>query len=310
MKKLSFFLVVLILTTCKVEKKVLLQLNFKEGKHYGLLMTTDQKISQEIQGQKMELDQTMKIGLDFNVVRVLDNGDAEIEVTYKRTGYRFYNPMIGTFEYDSDNPPAKIPPPALGFAALIGKGFTIVISPKGEVRELRGLDQMLAQVVNDLDLPPQAASAREQIVAALKKQFGDDATKEMLGQTFNIFPPDSIPIGGTWRKRIEMRSVYPMVIDARYTLQSIKENEAHISLSAEIGSNPKTSPLTFGGMTMEYQFSGKMEGELVLDLESGLTKSGRTNQVFSGEMKITGGPSGKPTAVPIKIEGTTRFEPL
>ncbi|HIE05595.1 MAG TPA: hypothetical protein EYP58_02220 [bacterium (Candidatus Stahlbacteria)] len=313
MKRIQLVVLLLVVgfLACPTGQKVLLKMNFKEGKHYGILMTTAQVISQEVQGQKMEINQTVKMGFDLDVIKVDPAGDARIKVTYKRTAFKMSSPMIGSFEYDSQDPPAEVPPVAVGYAALLDKNFSMIITPAGKVKKVEGLSAMFDEVIKEIEIPKEAEAMKKQIVDGLKKQFGDEAITEMLNRTFNILPQDSITVGGSWTRTTKLSTMYPMVVETKYTLRSVKETDADLLITATVKPNPDAQPMTLGVMTMEYEFSGTMDGELVLDLESGLTKSGSINQVFTGKMKISGAPgSEKPTEVPINIKGTTSFEPL
>lgn len=314
MKRAQLIVLLLVIgfISCPTGQKILLKMKFKEGKHYGILMTTEQSISQEVQGQKMDIDQSVKVGFDLDVIKVDPAGDAKVRVTYKRTAFKMSSPMIGTFEYDSKNPPDEVPPVAVGYAALVDKSFSMIITPAGNVRKVEGLSDLFDAVMKEIKIPPEAEAMKKQIVDGMKKQFGDEAITEMLNRTFDILPKDSIAIGASWEKTVKLSTTYPMIVSTKYTLKSIKDSVANLLVSSEIKPNPDAEPMSFGPMTMEYEFSGTMDGELLLDLESGITKSGKINQNFTGKMKITGAPGGgeKPTELPIEIKGTTLFEPM
>ena len=63
-----------------------------------------------------------------------------VEVTYSRTTFKSTG-LLGEVNYDSDENPAEIPPSAIGYAAMVGQTFKMVINSQGEVKMIEGIDE-------------------------------------------------------------------------------------------------------------------------------------------------------------------------
>ena len=301
----------LIILACPVGEKISLKIDLKPGDRHGIIMTTEQKISQEVQGKKMDIDQIIKIGYLFDVTGVDSAGNLKVAITYKRIGYRISSQLFGSFEYDSERESGEVPPQAVGYAALVGKKFTMVMTPSGKVKRVLGLEEMFDKIGNDLKLPPGTEEARGRIIQGIRHQFGGDAMKELLGRTFDIFPDDSVSVGQSWEKRMSLKMFFPVIITSRYTLKSATDSLIHLLVLTEVKPNPAAGPLNIGEAILRYELTGTMEGEIFLDRRSCMTRSGRLNQVLTGKMMVTPlGPGSKTTEVPIDVQSKITFEPL
>ena len=88
--------------TLAVEKTTL-KLNLEPGQKYKRVIGMEEKISQSMAGQKMDIDHTKKVGLEFEVKDVDAKGVASLKVTY-RTLQEKTSSTAGSMEYDSTDP--------------------------------------------------------------------------------------------------------------------------------------------------------------------------------------------------------------
>ena len=74
----------LINTANSAGDKIKLRLHLKKGESYGMQMVADQKISQTIQGQKQDMNQTIGMGYKMYVEDVDASGIISIDLPPKK----------------------------------------------------------------------------------------------------------------------------------------------------------------------------------------------------------------------------------
>lgn len=268
----------------------------------------DQKIVQTMMGAQQEMEQTVGMGCRFEVQAVDGEGVATVRVTYPAIRFRQKGPM-GIIAYDSEKPPASVHPMVKGFAALVGQSFTMVVTPRGHVREVGGVSAMLEHVIEALDLPE--GPMKEAMVARLKRQFGDQALKEVMGNMMVTYPAAPVGIGDTWPHRVTLTRGFPMTMDHTLTLKGREGGLATLAVRTKVEPDTGAPPLQLGPMKMTYSLSGTQEGTIQVDKAAGRTRRGTMKQRFTGSVGISGMPGieGGQTW-PISVESTVRFEPF
>ncbi len=302
-------LAVSIVISCgRVTDKIQLRLRLQEGESYNLRMITDQKIFQTIQGQRQDITQTMGMECTFNVEEVDTNGIASVKITYHSVFFKQDGPM-GKIEYNSSNPPAIVPPMAVGFAALVGKSFSMKISPHGHIKDVQGVGAMLTHMMEKLDLPE--GHMRTSIEKQLRDQWGDEAIKEMMENTFAIYPDKPVGIGDSWTKRVIISRGFPMILDNTWKLKARKGGVAIIEASSIVKPNPEAAPIEMGPLRLSYDISGEQKGTMELQEATGWTIRAKLTQEFSGQANMEGTPQ-MPEGMswPISMESIISFEPF
>jgi len=287
-------------------EKIDLRLRLEPGKTYKLRMDSDQKLIQTRGDSRQESPQTMGSGLSLLVKEVRDDGAAVVQVTYDSLRLKQQGPT-GNVDYDSSSPaPAESPHPmAKGFAVLVGQGFSVDLTPKGEVARVDGADQLAARMAENIEVPvPMLRPVMEQ---QIKQQFGDQAMKEMVEQMVGFRPDEPVAIGGSWSKRIAVTRGFAAILNSTWTLKSHKDGVAVVEVASTVEPNPDAAALDMGFAKLGYTLRGTQNGSLELDESTGWVVRSTVNQSLSGELTMKGGPGGD-AAMPISIEGVTRVE--
>ncbi len=294
--------------SCKKEtERVELRLRLKGGESYRLRMTTVQKVLQTIQGRRQEMNQTMAVGYRFDVTGVDNGGTASVQITYDSIAFRQEGPM-GVIEYDSDNPPPVVPPLARGFAGIVGMGFSMKVTPEGEVLEVDGAEEMLTEMLDQLELPQ--GPARASIKAILQKEFGDQALQELMNIALAIYPDRPVGIGDSWSRRMVISRGFPMVVENTWTLKSRKDGIAFIEISSEITPGPEGSSIGMGPMELNYEIRGTQTGTIELKEATGWIIRSEVTQSLSGEVRLKTAPEAGGVSWPISVESTITTETL
>jgi len=281
---------------------LVLRMNLEPGELYRVRFRTEQLVTQSMQGQSFDTNQ--QIGYEYNYsVRSADAaGNTWVDVQYTWVHIE-QETILGSMFYDSDNPPAEVPPGAQAFAALVGSGFSMLITPQGKVLEVEGLEAMYAQMLQAIDFPD--AAAEQTFRQTLEQQFGEEALKQQMNGASFEFPLEPIGIGESWTTTTELTVLMPMVIESKYTLRSVEGGLAELELNSTVNSSANAGPVDFGTVQIEYSVSGEQQGIVQVDLASGMTDS-RIQQTLSGEMVMAA--AGQTLNVPISIRSTVEVE--
>jgi hypothetical protein len=281
---------------------LVLRMDLEPGEVYRVRFRTEQLVTQSMQGQSFDTKQ--QIGYEYNYsVRSADAaGNTWVDVQYTWVHIE-QETVLGSMIYDSDNPPAEIPAGAQAFAALVGSGFSMLITQQGKVLEVEGLEAMYEQMLQAIDF--QDPAAEQQFRQTLELQFGEEALKQQMNGASFEFPLEPIEIGESWTTTTELTVVMPMVIESKYTLRSVEGSLAELEMSSRVSPSANAGPVDFGTFQIEYSVSGEQQGVVQVDLASGMTNS-QIQQTLSGEMVMAA--EGETLNVPISIRSTVEVE--
>lgn len=288
-------------------KMVLLRMRLKKGKTYKVYVETDQIIHQTMQGKEMETKQQIGFGFDFTTLDVARNGNMKVKVTYNTIRFRMRNPMGATVLYDSTKPDPPTNPMVKGFAGLKGQSFQVSFTPMGSVLEISGLDTLITNIIKSLKLPPgpKAKMAEDQ----LKKQFGNEAMKEMMENMMSIYPKNKVGVGSTWSKRVVVKSGFPLIMDSTYKLTAYKGENAVLDVMSKVYPNPKGKPLFMGPVSMRYALGGTQKGTSEVSTKTGMSAVALLHQQMAGSMHLKTN-EGKSMTMPMRIKSTVRYKPI
>ena len=281
---------------------VVIRLNLSQGDVYRLRMLTDQQISQSFEGQELDVGQRVGYEYTYSVTSVDSSGNAWIDVLYTWVVYETET-IIGKVSYDSSDPSAEVPPGAESFSALVGNGFSMLLSPKGEVLDIVNLDQLYGDMLDALEISDDAL--REQFESVFREQFGEEAMKEQFASLTSYIPEDPVAVGDTWTQETEVSVLMPMIIETEYSVRAVDGTTVTLDLVSKISANPEAEFMDFDLFQLGYYVEGEQEGEIRVDRASGLSSS-LTRQSMSGEMVMAA--EDEEFSIPISVESTTRIE--
>ncbi|MHC4199999.1 MAG: DUF6263 family protein, partial [Planctomycetota bacterium] len=271
------------LSTASCSKKLKLRLRLEKGKSYGVQTTVDQKIDQDMMGQKQSMTQVMSMGNTYKVTDVDGEGNASVDVTYTSVRYKQSGPM-GLIDYDSKKPSGAVHPVARGFAGLVGQGFSMELPPDGHARKITGVDKMLDSMAKGLGLPE--GPVRQQLKDGMKEQFGETAHQETMKKTFAVYPGDPVEVGDSWTTKVALTKGYPMVAENTYTLKARSGGVATVAVKSKVSPNKDAGPTKMGPMSMKLQLSGTEEGTMEIDEATGWIVGASIRQDIGGKIEI------------------------
>lgn len=282
------------------QNSVRLQYRFAVGETHSMMTVTEQDISQTIMGQQQNTKMTERAGVTLTVLEVDDDGSAQLRVTYESIAVNSTGPM-GSFEFDSRNPPDDVPPMLAPYAALAGATLTLRMSPNGIVSEVEGWDEIMDAMLSGMPEGPM----REQL------RGGMDQMLESISFKVTLLPIDPVSIGDSWTHSTSTAGM-PMSLETTYTLSSRQDGVALIDVESVIGVEGAT--MEMGPMEMHVDLSGEQTGTMEVDEATGWTIRSRLEGEFSGFVTIEGmgmpGGGEIPMEIPMTVKSAVTVEPL
>lgn len=246
-----------------------LKLNFKPGDKY--LYAT--QINQNINTMGTTMQQLIGMDMIYEVT-ASEGNHKKLSITYDHVQMKTTTPM-GGMEYDSRDKTKG--DGMLGFMdSLIGKSFSITIAPDGNIVKVENLGNLMTSL-------PGEPGVKEQ----LQKQFSDTAIRQMMQNSFDMYPGKPVKVGESWTKKSTMGvSSFSINMQNTYTLKAVNDGKAVVSVSS-IMTLPATE-MSQAGVPIKMEMNGKQEGTMDVDIASGQILSGKTHQTINGKINAAG----------------------
>jgi len=286
-------------------EKIELGLKLKAGSKYMLTTVTDQEITQTINDQEQTEWRQFSMAHALEVKNVDAAGKASVSFTCKRVALT-RNPQMGPMvEYDSDDPPEQVPLSAVGLAAMVGKSFSMKVTPEGRSTDAKGFEELLRAMIEAI---PEADPRITEIMSQEMKRTCDQ-TEQGIRLMFDMYPAGPVGIGDSWSKKYELTTPFPMVVDTTWTLIGRKNGAAHIEATSHITVDPDAGAMRIGAAEMTFKPTGPIRAKLTVDEETGLAIGSETEEYGFDCTVTTEGPPGGPERItfPMRIKTQSRF---
>lgn len=284
---------------------VRLELKLEKGKTYYERSVIDQKMTQTVMDQEQNIEHAIGLAQKLDVLDVDDKGNMRLRYTYTWTRFKQTGPM-GTVDYDSSQQPTA-PGGAEGFAALIGEGYLVRASPKGDVLDINGVEQFAEAVRKKLPPDTDTSSAGNPMAFLLS----EDAIRETTESSLAVYPDEPVEQGASWaEKRTTRQGGLAMITDQKWTLQKRNGGVATIASISSLQPDPKAPPVDAQGMKIKIDVSGTQESTMQVDEKTGLIKTNRSHQVLKGKIGIGSAPEGPfdVMTIPVTFDTTITTE--
>lgn len=273
-----------------------LMMNFKKGDSFNVEMNTNLKTTMNILNQNVETDEVEKVLYNYKITDIDKDNVYTIKATIKSIYMKSANEK-GTNEYDSSKDIGKNDINSNLMTSLIGRAFTIKLTPVGEVKEIKGFDELIKTWTSN---------TTEQ--DSLKKLFGNDALKEQVEQMFKLYPDKKVNVGDKWTTDMSISSGIPMSIKTTLQLKDKKNGIATIDENSKIGMNGDKSVMDFGGLKFKLNLSGDQNGTIKIKENPGLITNREITQKITGTMSVEGNEQLNGKSFPITIESTISYK--
>lgn len=289
--------------SCTEPEMVTLKLRLEEGRSYGLHMEMNQEITMTSLGNTT-MNQILGMDMSCDVKEVDDQGNMTILFTYDNVNFQQQSPQMN-ISYNSAMHRGKVPDVAKGYAALVGKRITALITPTGYVSDIKGFEAIYNAIIESIDFPP--GPQRDQLIEQFREQFGPDSLREMMEQSMGYLPSEEVAVGEHWNEQIEVTKGFPMRMENTYHLQSHDTKEVRIGVESKLSSLPGAS-IKMGPVQISYDLTGNQSGMFYVDEATGWVTTSELTQNMSGNMKMgSSNNPGEGMSMPFSMKSKIRY---
>jgi len=264
------------------------KLSFNPGNNDKFDMKSEVKIKivQSMMGQEMEINMNSNID---NLYEITNGSGENKEVKIKYNKLKTGMEMMGqTITMDSDSPDKDDPKNKI-YNMLKESEITALVKPNGDIVELKGVDELAKKFEN----------FSEAELQGVKNYIEKDAIKSSFEQSFKWYPEKEVKVGDAWTTVTTISSPYELKSNNNYTLIKVENNVGYLTVKSDVTTDG-SKKMQSNGMELEINLTGKNEGEMQVDMKSGMPVSSNIVQNLSGKMEIMG------QEVPISISNTIK----
>jgi hypothetical protein len=284
----SFVALVLLvgLGTPALGQETTLKWNFQKGKAFYQEMTTDTKQTMQVMG--MEITQNQKQTFIFSWTPQ-DQKDGNWVIKQKIEGVKMDIEIGGNkISFDSTKDTGAANPLSDFFKALVGSEFTLTLSPKMTVTDIKGRQEFVDKLIK----------ANQQMEPLLKQILSEQALKQMADPTFAILKtndkgPAPVKKGDTWERtsQLDMGPIGKYDTTYKYTYEG-KEGNSKLDKISVATTLTYTAPgeNSPGGLPFKIKSADLKSkdgtGTILFDNDKGRLASSEMNLKLNGKLSI------------------------
>lgn len=281
--------ILFVLAACKTGEKLALKLNYEKGKKYYYTSVNAQEVEQTVMGKTIKSKTTTTTGYLWEVKDIDKEGNFLVTITYDKV------------ETKKEGEGADTPSP-LKDDFMKGFTFDMVVTPKGKVKEIKGMEKMMEMAMNaampdSVANDPSSKAMLEPMKEMLKKQFSDESMSSLMEQMTDYFPEGEVAVGDKWEKVVNMVTLMPMKITSNYTVKDIKDGVAIIDVESKV--EPGQGEALMG---MKVTLNGTQKGTMQINVKTGIIVKSDMDQTMDGTVGMMG------MSFPMKISGKMTIE--
>jgi hypothetical protein len=211
---------------------------------------------------------------------------------------------MGVVNYDSAQqatPPAGVE----SLAALLNQSYVVKVSPKGEVLDVQGVEQMKEAVQKKVPAGAQGGPMDNVANQFLDRQGLKETTESLLA----VYPDKPVEPGASWTEKKTLTAGFGRIEESKYTLQKREGGIATIGVTSTFRANPEAAPMEAQGMKMRLDLAGTGEDTIRIVEATGLIQMEQGRGQLKGEIKVGESDQGPPMmTIPMTIDVNTKVE--
>ena len=177
----------------------LLRIDLNVGDSHRFAISNSQSVKMDMGEMTQDVENTSRIEFLQTVIEELSDGSFVLDTSYERVQSEM---RVGEMrlEFDTANPEPSQHPMARMQQVMIGKHFSVTMTPRGEVRSVAGTNEIfdsIAEMFSD-DRTIQGT------LDTVKQGFGDEAMMSMMQQVAVMFPEQAVSAGDTWQNEVTL----------------------------------------------------------------------------------------------------------
>ncbi|MEL7532716.1 MAG: DUF6263 family protein [Bacteroidota bacterium] len=272
-----------------LDQAIKLELKLKKGQKFKQWVLNDQLITQTVMGREQIIKQKQGVGYAYEVLKVSPE-KYDLKVTFYRMLLKQdiggMDQMSSDYDSERDESTSDLKPLEAVSAAQLNKTFEISLDYKSNILEVRGSDQLIAAMMQDIEkLSPELAN--DEMKSGLEQTLGAESLKSSMRQLLFPLPQGPIAVGDKWQEENTIKTLMVMNTYNEYEASELNNKTATIKLEGELETEEGSS-MNMGGMELAVGLGGATEGEYIIDVKSGLIKTATYKMEAIGEMSMQG----------------------
>ena len=285
MRKFFYLVISIMILTAGQAQKTKLSLNLEKGKEYKQITDSKSTITQEINGQEINMVMTIK-GSTSYLVTAVNKKSYEMDVEYDSLSITMEFPQ-STLEFSSEKSDEKDIFSTI-LAEMKNKPFQVIMTRSGKVKEVNNIELLFESVFSKFPQIPENQIA--QIKSQLMKSYGEEAFKGNIEMVTAIYPNKPVVKGGSWVIKTKLRSGMSADMTTTYKYSEDAPDYYLIEGASKIESTGKGAYVESEGMSMKYEVTGNMSSVIKTDKTSGWIVEATLNQYIQGDVYIKENP--------------------
>lgn len=281
---------------------ITLRLRLKPGSRYRMTTDSDMKMTivtaanKTRPAEKVEMINTSRQNLDYNVLFNNPDGTTQVRVTYGTATAKMHMTQNGK------TLPASSPPNNLS-----GQSIEMKIAPNGKVSDVRGFEKVFDRAFDTSKMTGMTPKMRREMRDNMKKMFGKSFVEGLERQTDLGFPESPLRIGDSWSQKTKLNlGFFDTVLNSRRTLQSRAANLLSIGETGTLSMDSAPNASGFGGVKLQMAMNGSYNGTTILDANTGFMRSSSTSMNFGG--RASGDAKAQQMALRFYMRSTARVD--
>ena len=178
---------------------------------------------------------------------------------------------------------ADIPPDIKSLRSLIGKKYSITITPLGKVTDVKGTDKMISSVIKDVDADEKTNNL---LRMALMQEFGGDNVAHFYEKLFNYIDGNPHKQGDKWEKVYDINIGVMLKVISDYQLTSTEGNQLTIKFKSKLKDVSGRKSREIEGYIISMDVKGEQSGTIIINKNNGLlSKSVVTQKIYASETR-------------------------
>lgn len=264
-------------------EKIDLKLHLQAGQVYTFRLHSSEMYTFNVQGEAKIVRSAGGVGLRLTVDEVSSDGVATVKVTFMSVLDSYEDPD-GKYEYNSEKTGAPVPLEERALAALVDRSYRIKVKPSGEISEvLDGAKLANAALATLADIQePYKSMAEEE----LKELVDTAALKSYPKKLILEYDDKPVALGQRWSYANTVTVGIPNKQHLYGKVTDRTNGNLNVKLYVDAKPYPDAEPMHLGSMRMKMQVTGKIEGNVLIEEASGMTKQSRLIGKFDGKAFI------------------------
>lgn len=299
LKLIGSVFVALMIVGATYAQKYELKFNLTPGANWKAKQLSIMDINQQVMGMSNDMKMTIEAITAYTVDKVVE-GNFYLTFTYDAMLMKIESPMMN-MSYDSKEPVNAQNPLSTTLGSMIGEKFEVVMDSKGKVMSVNGFDRIMGKMMKSTGGDQ---STKDQVVASIKQQFGDEAIKGSIEMSTALFPATMVGIGDTWIVESMVPANVQLKSKSTLTLKDVKDGKWYLEGTSVLNSN-KDAGIQANGMTQHMDLKGTSAFKTEISSTTGWVVESVVNQDIEGVVVVEGDQLPSSMEIPMKIKGTT-----